>query len=306
MGRQDAGDRIAAALVALAALICLANGLAMVAAPIDWYGGVPGVSLTGPPNTHFIRDIGMAYLVSGLLLALAGRDLRDHWRGALVGAAWLCAHGLVHVYELATGVCAPGQFARDAPGVLGPPLLALAGVLIVFARRRVSPVGLPAFVAVPAIEAATSERGGYWRDLRAAPGGVLAKFLGFVAAASHRHAAPPALLHAARIGSVLVEDCGACALICARAAVADGIPRETVNALLAGQPDAGAETAYCFGAAIATQSAEASELGDAIEQAHGRAVRTELALAASLARGFPGLKRGLGLARSCSLTPLHV
>ena len=42
-----------------------ANGLTMLAAPVNWYAMVPGVVDTGPFNPHFVRDIGVAYFVTG-------------------------------------------------------------------------------------------------------------------------------------------------------------------------------------------------------------------------------------------------
>ncbi len=39
------------------------NALIQLALPLAWYDAVPGVPLTGPFNPHFVRDIGMAYLV---------------------------------------------------------------------------------------------------------------------------------------------------------------------------------------------------------------------------------------------------
>jgi hypothetical protein len=39
------------------------NGLVMLGFPADWYPTVPGVIDVGPFNAHFIRDIGVAYLV---------------------------------------------------------------------------------------------------------------------------------------------------------------------------------------------------------------------------------------------------
>jgi len=45
-----------------------ANGLLMLAVPADWYATVPGVTDTGPFNPHFIRDIGVAYLIAGVAL----------------------------------------------------------------------------------------------------------------------------------------------------------------------------------------------------------------------------------------------
>ena len=307
MGRADRLDWLATALVALAALLCIGNGTAMLFAPIEWYARVPGVVLTGPPNAHFIRDIGFAYLASGLLLATAARDLRTRWPVVLAGVLWLVGHAGVHVWELATRVCAPGQFLRDAPGVLGPPLLALAGLAIVAGRARISPAGLPAAIVIPAIERAAGEPNSYVRDIARAPGQALPKFLGFMHAAAHRHAASAELFHAARIGSVMADDCGGCTLAAGRLAVSDGVPREQINDWLAGRLDDGdIGLAYRFGAAIASADPNVNALGDAIEAAHGRAVRTELAMGAALIRGFSGTRRGLGMAESCAVTRLAI
>ena len=138
-GKPDAWDRLAQALVALAALAALANGAFMLLDPFAWYDWVGTVRATGPANGHFIRDIGLAYLASGALLAYAAAALPLRWGAAVVGAGWLLLHGLLHVWEVLSGICSPDVFWRDAPGVLGPPLLALAGVMVLMMRTRVSP-----------------------------------------------------------------------------------------------------------------------------------------------------------------------
>ncbi len=121
-------------LIALAAFVAIANGAVMLVAPLDWYILVPTVRFTGLPNAHFIRDIGLAYLTCGAVLGYAAADPVRRWGAALAGAAWLAVHGALHITEVATGICTPGHFWIDAPGVLGPPLVVLAAVAIV--RRR--------------------------------------------------------------------------------------------------------------------------------------------------------------------------
>jgi hypothetical protein len=95
-------------------------------------------------------------------------------------------------------------------------------------------------------------------------------------------------------------------MIAARGALADGVDRETVNVLLSRAADGDLGIAFRFGQALATRSAETVELGDAIEAAHSRVVRLELAMTAALVRGYPGIKRGMGYAQSCALTKLRV
>jgi uncharacterized protein YjeT (DUF2065 family) len=41
------------------------NGLFMLVAPSQWYYAVPGVTTTGPFNQHFVRDIGLIYMLIG-------------------------------------------------------------------------------------------------------------------------------------------------------------------------------------------------------------------------------------------------
>jgi hypothetical protein len=307
MGRPDALDRVAQVLIALAALIGLANGAFMLWDPYGWYQAVPTVKFTGPPNPHFIRDIGLAYLATAALLAFAAVNPRMRWLAAFAGSLWLALHGGLHVYEVLTGICAPGIFWRDAPGVLGPPLLVWIGLGILLARQRISPAGLPNAVVVGAVEKLNPGESEYIHMLAAAPGDAFEKFKHFMPATMHRHAAPPEMFHMARIGATLVEDCGPCALTAARAALTDGVDRDLVNAALAAEPPEGdMQTAFVFGAAIARQAAEAVTLGDVVEAGYGRDVRLELAMTAATVRAYPAMKRGLGLTKSCSMTKLEV
>ena len=70
----DALDRLVQLLLLVAAVTAAANGLFMLAKPLDWYVFIPTVVTTGPPNAHFIRDIGLAYAGSGLILLYAALD----------------------------------------------------------------------------------------------------------------------------------------------------------------------------------------------------------------------------------------
>jgi hypothetical protein len=68
-----------------------ANGFVMLGAPAAWYAAVPGVAATGPFNAHFIRDIGVAYVLCGASLpwfaiSPAARP------AAVIGAAFLALH----------------------------------------------------------------------------------------------------------------------------------------------------------------------------------------------------------------------
>ena len=106
------------------ALLCIGNGIAMLADPGRWYLTVPGVLFTGPLNVHFVRDIGCAYLVTGLSFLWLARN-RDAWPATMAGTAFLALHAGVHLFEVACGIAAPSTLLRDLPGVYLFPVAAL-------------------------------------------------------------------------------------------------------------------------------------------------------------------------------------
>lgn len=307
MEKADGLDRVAQALIVIAALFALLNGGFMLWDPYGWYQAVGTVKFTGPPNRHFIRDIGIAYLTSSVMLSYAAYYPAGRWLAALAGSLFLAAHGVLHIYEVTVGICAQDIFWKDAPGVIGPPLMVWIALIMLFARQRIVPAGVPKRVFLAIGDKMAPDESAYMHEVAAAPGHAFEKFTHFMPASMHRHAAPADLFHMARIGATLVEDCGPCALTAARWALEHDVPRALVNAALAGAPPEGAlKTAFDFGQAIATQSPEAFALGDAIEASHGRATRLELAMTAAIVRSYPAMKRGLGLTKSCSITKLEI
>lgn len=101
----------------------MSNGLFLLAAPAVWYVSVPGVTTTGPFNQHFLRDIGLIFLLvgGGFLWGAAKPALRAPFWGA--GAVWLSGHALFHGWEVAVGICGPSALARDFPLVTLPAIL---------------------------------------------------------------------------------------------------------------------------------------------------------------------------------------
>lgn len=307
MGRPDALDRVVQLFIGLAALFALANGLFMLVDPFGWYQTVQTVKFTGPPNQHFIRDIGLAYLTSGLILGFAAVRPPMRWLAAAAGNIWMSVHGALHIWEVLTGICSPAVFWQDAPGVLGPPSLVWIAIGILLTRERIAAAGVPRVAFMAAVDRASPQENAYMREVANAPGGAFEKFKHFMPVTMHRHDAPADLFHMARIGATLVEDCGPCALTAAQGALTDGVDRALVNrALAADPPEGNLQTAFLFGAAIAKQSTDALTLGEAIEAVYGRSVRLELAMTAATVRAYPAMKRGLGLTTACALTRLEV
>ncbi len=106
--------------------LAVANGLFMLAYPEAWYVSVPGVTTTGPFNQHFIRDIGLVFLLVGTAFLAGAATVR--YRVVLWSAAtlWLAGHALFHFWEVAVGICEPSAIARDFPAVTLPVLVGAA------------------------------------------------------------------------------------------------------------------------------------------------------------------------------------
>ena len=109
-------------IAAILAVPNVANGLMMLFAGPFWYQSVPGAAETGPFNPHFVQDIGAAFLVSGLALAVrAWRPV--YWPAAVAGAGFLAAHGLIHLTAIVVGHDHHAAF--DLVAVVLPSVIAL-------------------------------------------------------------------------------------------------------------------------------------------------------------------------------------
>ncbi|SFL69272.1 hypothetical protein [Shimia aestuarii] len=74
----------------------ICNGAIMWTAPLPWYNSVPGVAATGGFNAHFIRDVAIAFAVSGAGLVVAART--DNRPLALFAAGFPVLHAAFHLW----------------------------------------------------------------------------------------------------------------------------------------------------------------------------------------------------------------
>ena len=97
------------------------NGLIMLFASEPWFASI--AADTGPFNAHLVRDVGAAYVTSGIASIWAARVPR--WRTPLATAAalFLGLHGLIHIQEVLSGAQPPAHLLEDFPGVYLPALL---------------------------------------------------------------------------------------------------------------------------------------------------------------------------------------
>lgn len=87
-------------------ILTLLTGPYMFFAPNVFYDNTPGVSMMGPFNLHFIRDVGLAFLVSGGAVIFGA--LQRNRALAIAGAMWPFLHGLFHLQ-----IWAARNFALD-------------------------------------------------------------------------------------------------------------------------------------------------------------------------------------------------
>jgi len=113
-------------IAALLGVALIANGVCMLVAPADWYVAVPGVTATGPFNQHFLRDIGLIFLLLGGAFLVGAAQ--PHLRVALWAAPsiWLTGHALFHLWEVAVGICSPSVIPRDFSAVTLPAIIGIA------------------------------------------------------------------------------------------------------------------------------------------------------------------------------------
>jgi hypothetical protein len=110
----------------VACLLGLCNAAWMLASPLSWYTDFPAaVPHTGLYNAHFIRDIGVAYLVAALGFGWCALHL-DRCRPVHLGlTVFFVGHALIHVVETLAGHLPDSHWLIDAPGVFLPALLLL-------------------------------------------------------------------------------------------------------------------------------------------------------------------------------------
>jgi len=113
----------------------LANALWMFAGPMHWYAELPaGVPDTGPFNPHFVRDIGCAFLTTGVALVWAALAPALRFPLVAIAALFLAAHAVLHVYDTAAGNLPSDHWWLDAPGVYLPALV--LGAILIRLRAR--------------------------------------------------------------------------------------------------------------------------------------------------------------------------
>jgi hypothetical protein len=105
----------------------VANGLWMLAAPYSWYWDLPAsVPDTGPFNPHFVRDIGVTFVVLGAGFGWCATNLDRCYPVHLGLTGWFVGHAALHAADILTGRLPHAHWGIDAPAVFLPAVLLLA------------------------------------------------------------------------------------------------------------------------------------------------------------------------------------
>jgi uncharacterized protein YjeT (DUF2065 family) len=284
-------------------LLLTANGFLMLVDPAGWYAMVPGVSETGPLNAHFVRDIGAAYLVTGVAIAALALDARAA-PAALAGALFLALHVLVHVFDAMAGRLHADHVFPDLVTVFAPAAIALWLVLSSNPRLRRMPM-LTWFMKrrLDAFERNTGYDTSYVREMLDADVKAVMALFKVQGLARYRKDVPREPWYAAALVGVLAEDCGPCTQLGITMAEREGVNPDTLRAIVAGDlramPD-DVVVAYRFAKASLAHNPAADELRSEVVERWGQRGLISLAFALASSRIYPTVKYALGHGKSCT------
>jgi|SRR5687767_1204190 len=117
-------------------LLSIFNAAWMLLFPLSWYTDLPAaVPNTGPFNQHFVRDLGVVFLLIGFAFGWAALNISRSRPVHLAITAFFTGHALIHLADIMSGRLPHSHWLIDMPGVFVPAVLMI--LLAVPAVRRV-------------------------------------------------------------------------------------------------------------------------------------------------------------------------
>lgn len=142
----------------------------------------------------------------------------------------------------------------------------------------------------------------YMRDMLSHSPKAVVQFFKATALGQFARGVPRDALYAARLVSIISEDCGPCTQLTVTMAEREGVPPEIIRNVVAGSFDGLPEPVRVtarFTLASLQRSAEADALRDEVEQRFGRIGLISIAFAMTAARMYPTVKYALGYGHEC-------
>jgi hypothetical protein len=117
-------------------LLSIFNGAWMLLFPLSWYTELPAaVPNTGPFNQHFVRDLGVVFLLIGFAFGWAALNIDRSRPVHLAITAFFIGHALIHLADIMSGRLPHSHWLIDTPGVFLPAVLMI--LLAVPAVRKI-------------------------------------------------------------------------------------------------------------------------------------------------------------------------
>jgi hypothetical protein len=119
------------------AILSLLNGGWMLVYPESWYSDLPAaVPDTGPYNGHFIRDVGVVFVLIALGFGWCAWHPDRSLPVVIVIALFFVGHALVHAIDLVSGRLPHSHWKTDAPAVFLPAIILTLITIFLFRQRK--------------------------------------------------------------------------------------------------------------------------------------------------------------------------
>ncbi len=157
--------------------------------------------------------------------------------------------------------------------------------------------------SIKSFERKTGYDAAYMKDMTDASTKLALLFSKFVKLNQFRKYTPNDEMAIAKIAALKTEDCGPCLQLNIHFALQSGTPRQWVETAVKDPENlpAGLKLVYDFAQKIALNAPDGEIYREKVEQAYGKEVMVELAVAVATSRVYPAIKRGMGYAKSCSI-----
>jgi hypothetical protein len=120
----------------ISSVASLINGTWMLFFPLSWYTDLPAdVPHTGPFNSHFVRDLGVAFIAVGLAFGWSALNVERSRPVHIALTVFLAGHALIHVADIAMGHLPASHWLIDLPAVFLPAAIMLALTAPALRRR---------------------------------------------------------------------------------------------------------------------------------------------------------------------------
>lgn len=129
---MNSNDKFITAILSLVTVFYLASGIVLYFFPQQTFDSLP--AYYGVFNSHFVKDAGLAFLSSGLLLVLSVTRRNERFLFCFCASIFVVLHALFHLHMLYKGMV-PGEYlSYELLQVLLPALVLFILVLIIYKR----------------------------------------------------------------------------------------------------------------------------------------------------------------------------